>query len=84
MGIDNGSPRAEQVTAGMEYFTKGAWRTVLTDAEVVTKGNGRRALFQVRGADGDPVTINVVAHSTVRARHRRAEPPIPGDAAPTT
>lgn len=83
MSIENDSPRAEQVTAGMEFFSKGTWRAVLTDAEIVVKRNGRRALIQIRGADGAPVTIDVLAHATVRARRRPVGTPNPDCADPT-
>jgi hypothetical protein len=82
VSIENSTPRAEQVTAGMEYFSKGAWRAVLTDAEIVVKPGGRRARFQIRGAGGNPVLISMAAHATVRAR-RPADTPSPDCADPT-
>lgn len=73
MALENGSVRAEQVTAGMDLLCRGAWRPVLADADVVAVRSGKRARIVVGRAGTDVTdTVDLVAHSMVRVRPGRS------------
>ena len=77
MSLENGSVRAEQVTAGMDILCRGAWRPVLADVDIVAARNGRRARITVGRAQTDTTdVIDLVAHSVVRVRVRVRTKPV--------